>query len=191
MRSPTRYPDIALFCLAGALFLSLSGPAFSAGREQPGKVNGAKGREKVDQRIEQGRVLEGKVTAAELAKSLRLAPKELAAFLKELKSNSETDREAWTSLLNSAKSDAQAADLVSSLIRLKNGKAADNLSTVNEREMVSIQKNWSAEQKANFGRVLRRAADLAASGKALRTEDAFQQALKDLGFAKKLNSCKI
>lgn len=115
-------------------------------------------------------------------------------FKEESKNMSEASSVAWNSLLNGTKVKSRGnvtqddftnaeltSELVGSFITAKNTKIIKNL-PFNEVDLAQVSKTWDLKQKTNFSRVLKRTAEIAQNGSIPTLNDAFTQALKELGY---------
>ncbi|MBC7398098.1 MAG: hypothetical protein H7333_11700 [Bdellovibrionales bacterium] len=83
-------------------------------------------------------------------------------------------------------------DLAAHFIRIKSSGAIDQLD-FSETDLIEIIKSdqWDSKQRERFSNVLKRTAELAENSHLLTQNDAFEQALKELGYwSEYIKGCK-
>ena len=116
---------------------------------------------------------------------------------------SEASSQAWSELLRTSKVSSRkkvitqqdslnaqtTAEMIAHYIDIKTSPAADKLD-INELDLVKTN-SWEPKQRENFSKVLKRTAELAKTSNLPTQNDAFEQALKDLGYwAEYVKGCK-
>lgn len=190
------FNKIALFqvlSLVGGLCLSQH--SFAAGGDiDVAKMDSRTGRARteVEKEIEARRERKLK----EISLKLGMEAKDLKDFfIKQGKEKklSRANAESWNTLLKNttingrqraSQADYTNANILSEMlgnyIRLRDSNLPDTI-TIRESDILEIHRQWTAEQKMNFVKVLREAVKIAQSSKAADMEMAFEKALKKMG----------
>ncbi|MCO5143251.1 MAG: hypothetical protein M9962_09205 [Oligoflexia bacterium] len=179
------------FLASLSILLSISSDLEAAGRTT-NKGNTIRSRKQIDEKIAKGVDARVNSEMASLASKLDIPPKEFTDFIASEKASPNSAKDVWAKLFarsQEAKS-GLSQQVLSSYLKVRTSKTIDNLS-VREKDILEIQENWTVRQQGNFNLVLARTAEIARSGKEITMESAYQRALKELGFKKKMNTCKL
>jgi hypothetical protein len=182
---------LALVC--GTAQPSFAGPSV----REVVDVESPRVREDLEQALRINEGTQGKLRLIEIAGRLKMPANEVAEFFREeSKGGMATENvRAWVKLIGTisverrrgqiTREDLENADVLSetlgSLIRLRKSGVAGRFH-VSEVDLADMQSSWTLTQRTNFTRVLRRSAEIAKGRGVATAEDAFEQALAELGY---------
>jgi hypothetical protein len=175
--------------------LSLS--AFSLSSALAGPIRGIGPKELKPAEIKAAR----EVAARELAKVAGLKEAEVREFFG--RSHVKAEAPIWTELLvrtttagieKPTPADFQTAnrnaDLVAALVRIQKS-APEAPGSITARDVLEVQRNWTAKEQSNFFQVLERASQIAKTSQVSNQAEAFRLALKEKGLLEKFEKgCK-
>jgi hypothetical protein len=160
-------------------------------------VESPAGREDLERALQISQGHQGKMRLVEISSRLKMPAAEVAEFFRQESKGGlpKENVQAWVKLIgdisvdrrrgNVSSVDFENADVLSetlnSLIRLRKSGLPGKFH-VTEVDLADMQKSWNLNQRTNFTRVLRRAADIAKNSGVATAEDAFEQALGELGY---------
>jgi len=176
-----------LLCATAAL-ISMSAHAQTI-EEKFGDVSEVFKKAKTEQEVSQR---EGAVLDT-IASQINSNRKAVFDFFKERADKmNESSSTAWSDLLthstNHGAKTAEdflkvqlTAETVGAFIKIKSAKAVDNF-PVTEVDLAQASHAWTTKQRENFARVLSRTNQILETSNAPTLNDAYEQALKDLGY---------